>query len=71
MSGPIELTVVSGSPTAEELCAVLVAIRLAAAASDGPARPRSVRPADPWPVPRSVPQVSAVSWAGAPRTPVG
>jgi hypothetical protein len=67
VSGPVELTVVSGSPTPEELCAVLVALRLATAAGGGadrPVRPRSVRPTGPWPVPRSAPQVSPVSWAG-------
>ncbi|MET7615974.1 acyl-CoA carboxylase epsilon subunit [Streptomyces sp. NPDC005408] len=62
MSGPVELAVVSGSPTPEELCAVLVALRLASAPA-GPVHAKSARRTDPWPVPRSAPPVSPVSWA--------
>ncbi|MFI2619115.1 acyl-CoA carboxylase epsilon subunit [Streptomyces sp. NPDC018584] len=63
MSGPVELAVVSGNPTAEELCAVLVALRLAAAPAASPARPKPAHRTDPWPVPRSAPPVAPVSWA--------
>ncbi|ATW49035.1 acyl-CoA carboxylase epsilon subunit [Streptomyces xantholiticus] len=64
MSGPVELAVVSGSPTPEELCAVLVAVRLATAPAEAATHPKSARRTDPWPVPRSAPPVSPVSWAG-------
>lgn len=63
MSGPVGLTVTRGSPTPEELCAVLVALRLATAPAGAPAHPKSARRTDPWPVPRSAPPVSPVSWA--------
>ncbi|MFE4259752.1 acyl-CoA carboxylase epsilon subunit [Streptomyces sp. NPDC056883] len=55
--------VLSGNPTPEELCAVLVALRLASAPAAAPAHPKSVRRTDPWPVPRSAPPVPPVSWA--------
>ncbi|WP_455354116.1 hypothetical protein [Streptomyces sp. SYSU K217416] len=72
MNGPVELCVVGGNPTHEELCAVLVALRLATAPNAPAAlQSQAVPAAGPWPVPRAVPQVSAVSWAAAPRTPAG
>ncbi|MEU5955059.1 acyl-CoA carboxylase epsilon subunit [Streptomyces sp. NPDC047525] len=63
MSAAVELTVVSGSPTPEELCAVLVALRLATAPAGAPAGPEPARRTAPWPAPRDAASVSPVSWA--------
>ncbi|MFG2293843.1 acyl-CoA carboxylase subunit epsilon [Streptomyces sp. NPDC048603] len=69
MSARCEFRVVRGSPTPEELCALLVVLRLAGAPQSAPARVPA--PGNPWPVLRSGPAVPAVSWAAAPRTPAG
>ncbi|MEO3973662.1 acyl-CoA carboxylase subunit epsilon [Streptomyces sp. CAU 1734] len=70
MSG-VELTVVSGEPTPEEICAVVLALRLAnaAGAAASTAHRGPARPPDPWPIPGSLPRASAVSWAAARRGP--
>ncbi|WP_156725853.1 acyl-CoA carboxylase epsilon subunit [Streptomyces apocyni] len=57
---PAGLRVTHGAPTAEELCAVLVALRLAT--TPAPA-PKARRPRAPWSVPRAAADASPVSWA--------
>ena len=65
MSADAELIVTRGSPTPEEICAVLVALRAArAVAGTEPATAGPAPRGDPWPVPRAAPAVSPVSWAG-------